>query len=160
MKKAFLLITVLSSFYVFSQNINEKTPTVLILPSYDLYANGGFSPEIQYSLEEYFLTSKKVKLIKFPLKKLSNIPYQNVFDKKYIEPIIAKVKVDYIILSKLDLYNELDTNKKWDLSFRIIKVNEMGQKNSNLFLKKSTKTQIEKVLSEKYETLIEEIQKF
>ncbi|NLP59542.1 hypothetical protein, partial [Lutibacter sp. B1] len=134
-------------------------PTILILIPYDLNANGGFSPEIQEILEKKFSKSSEIQLIKFPLKRLMNIPYQNVYDKKYCKPILEKVKADFIIMSKIDIENILDSPRKWDLSFRIFNVRKNEQFDSELKGEKLTRNQIEERIDNDFEILINEIKK-
>ena len=76
--------------------------TVLVLPPYDAIANEGISPNIQKYIENVFTTDTTFRLIKFPYRRLMNVSYQNVFDKKYCSPITDKIKTDVIIMSKLD----------------------------------------------------------
>ena len=156
-----IFIVGISSFY-YSQNseklITEK-PTVLIIPAFDLHTNGGFSPEIQYLLESKFSENLEIRLIKFPLKKLMNIPYQNVYDKKYCTVILEKVKTDFIIMSKIELENIIASPKKWNLNFRILETKNGKQIDSKLLGKNLTKLEIEEKLKKDYKILIEEIKK-
>ena len=163
-KKIIPILTIfgLSFFLGFSQNSkSDKTekPTVLILIPYDLNANGGFSPDTQEIIENKLADNSEIKLIKFPLKKLMNIPYQNVYDRKYCEPILEKIKTDFIIMTKLNLENILSSPRKWDLSFRIYDVKKNEQFDSKLKGEKLTKQQIETKIKNEIEILINEIKK-
>ncbi len=163
-KKIIPILTVLGLFFFagFSQNLlpdKSKKPTILILIPYDLNANGGFSPEIQETLEKKFIDNSEIQLIKFPLKKIMNVPYQNVYDKKYCKQILEKIKTDFIIMSKIDLENILNSPKKWDLSFRIYNVKNNEQFDSKLKGDNLTKEQIEKKIKNESDVLINEIKK-
>jgi hypothetical protein len=163
-KKIISILTILGLFFFvgFSQNTKPEKPekpTVLILIPYDLNANGGFSPEIQEILEKKLSENSEIQLIKFPLKKLMNIPYQNVYDKKYCQPILEKVKVDFIVMSKIDIENILNSPRKWNLSFRIYNVKNNEQFDSKLKGDKLTKQQIEEKVENESELLINEIKK-
>ena len=87
---------------VISQHAIKIKPSVLVLPPYDEIHNEGISPDVMKYLENVISNDTSVALIKFPLKKLMNTPYQNVFDKKYCKPILEVVEVQIIIMSKLD----------------------------------------------------------
>jgi hypothetical protein len=88
--------------------INSKQPaadptnTVLVLPPYDFIASEGISPDIQQYLENALQNNTSVKLIKFSYKKFMGVAYQNVFDKKYCRPILQKIKVKFIIMTKIE----------------------------------------------------------
>ena len=157
-----LIIFGLFFFVGFSQNFkSEKTekPTVMILIPYDLNANGGFSPDTQKILENKLTHNSEIQLIKFPLKKLMNVPYQNIYDKKYCKPILENINADYIIMTKLELDNILNSPRKWDLSFRIYDVKKNEQFDSKLKGEKLTKQEIEKKVKTSFEILINEIKK-
>lgn len=163
-RKIFFILFTLGIFYplIYSQNIEKgkmEKPTVLILPPFDLDANGGFSPEIQYLLENKLTKNTDIELIKFPLKKLINVPYQNVYNKKYCKVILEKIRTDFIIMSKLELESEIDSPKKWKLNFRIFDVKNDKQFESKLSGKNLTKMEIERKINMNYKLLIEEIKK-
>lgn len=93
---------------------------VLVLPAYDEIANAGVSPEIQEFLENALTGHDTVKVIPFPLKKLMGVPYQMVFDQKYCAPILEKVPVDVIVMSRLVTKNERKPGIwPWDYDVRI-----------------------------------------
>ena len=137
-----------------------QKPTVLILPPFDLNANGGFSPEIHKILEENFKNNLEINLIKFPFKKLIHIPYQNVYDKKYCKLLLEKLDVDFILMSKIDLKEILEQNKKWDLSFRIYNVKANQQFDSKLKGKDLSYAEIEEKVHNNHQILVDEILNF
>jgi hypothetical protein len=163
-RKIFLILFTLGIFYplLYSQKIEKgkkEKPTVLILHPFDLDANGGFSPEIQHLLENKLAENTHIELIKFPLKKLMNVPYQNVYHKKYCNVILEKIRTDFIIMSKLELKSEIEFPKKWKLNFRIYDVKNNKQFESKLTGENLTKKEIERKVNMNYKLLIEEIKK-
>lgn len=156
----FLVVFLVSGFTKKSFFSKIQRPTVLVLPPYDLNANGGFSPEIQDILEKNFKYNSEIDLIKFPFKKLKHTPYQNVYDKKYCKLILEKLNVDFIVMSKINLKDILIQNKKWDLSFRIYNVKTNQQIDSKLKGKDLSYTQIEYKVKSNYQILVDEISDF
>jgi len=161
-KKIILVLAVFVMCFsnCYSQNNENHKPSVLILIPFDLNANGGFSPETQEILEKKVINHSDINLIKFPLIKLMNVSYQNIYDKKYCKPILEKINVDFIIMTKLDLENELAYPKKWSLNFRIYNVKNNTQLNSKLKGKNLTLKEIEKMVSSDYGILINEIKNY
>src|SRR5687768_1445385 len=76
--------------------------SVLVLPPFDEIANEGISPGVQEYLEREISKDTSVTLIEFPYKDLMNVPYHNVFDKKYCKPITDRIDADVVIMTKLD----------------------------------------------------------
>lgn len=132
--------------------------TVLVLPPYDLIANEGISPDIQNYLESIFKTDTTFTLIKFPYRRLINISYQNVFDKKYCSPIMNKIKTDIIIMSKID--QSIGTGNmitdRWNLKIKIFNTETGLQKLSNLNTNNLTRDEIENLLRSKQQELFRE----
>lgn len=96
--------------------------TVLVFPPYDALANEGISPGIQTTLEDVFASDASFDLIKFPYKKLMNVPYQLVYDKKYCKPVTDKIKTDFVIMSKIDLAARTGqmTSDKWNFQLKLL----------------------------------------
>ena len=109
-------------------NFNVR-PKVLVFPPYDRIANRGISPDIQKFLEIHFKKHGQVDLIDFPYKTLMGIPYYDVFDKKYAQPVLDKVNADIVILSKLD--HKKQTGKmsadEWDIVLKVYDVKKDTQ---------------------------------
>jgi hypothetical protein len=80
--------------------------SVLILPAYDLIANGGASPDTRRILEKLFSNHDRLKVMPFPWRELMEVPYQMVYDKKYCKPITDRVHTDVIIMSQIVTKNE------------------------------------------------------
>lgn len=133
--------------------------TVLVLPSYDLIANEGISPNMHQYLEIAIAKDTNVVLIKFPFKKMMGVRYQNVFDKRYCKPILAKQKADIIIMLKLEpgtMNGNMGTDK-WNCSIRIYYVLTGRQIDSKLLFKDLTTAEINAKLTADYTVLGAEI---
>lgn len=106
----------------------EDTVTVMVVQcsnGYN-YASGGydFNPIIESELS----LSDRFNVHPFPLKKLMGVPYQGVFDKKYCQPIIDKVDVDYLILTRFkgDITEHLK-NDGWGYDVKIVNTKTLNQ---------------------------------
>jgi hypothetical protein len=139
--------------------IFENKISILILPPFDEIANGGMSPDIQKMLEEQLSRDFDLSVIKFPYKKLMNVPYQNVFDKKYCKPILEKVHPDVIIMTKIDHITEgTEMEKdKWDLRIRFYFVKTNKQVDSKIIIDKSNWSEIKSTLLKKHSQLVKEV---
>jgi hypothetical protein len=101
----------------------DSTITVLVLPPYVEIIHTGTSPDTQEILERILNRKDKVKVIKFPLKKLMGTPYQMVYDKKYCAPIIEKIKCDIIVMTRIITKNELERGIwPWTYTTRIYNI--------------------------------------
>ena len=139
--------------------IFENKISILILPPFDEIANGGMSPDIQKLLEKQLSGDSGFSVIKFPYKKLMNVSYQNVFDKKYCKPIIEKVHPDVIIMTKLDHITEGSEMEKdkWNLRIRFYFVKTNKQVNSKIIIDKSNWSEIKSILLTKHSQLVKEV---
>ena len=90
--------------------------------------NYDFNPVIENELNKF----DNIIVKPFPLKVLKGVVYQGVFDKKYCHPIIDKVNVDFLILSRFDKkYGGLNqTEMKWGYELRIVNTETLEQINS------------------------------
>ncbi|HEV8273673.1 MAG TPA: hypothetical protein VGQ04_20310 [Chitinophagaceae bacterium] len=133
--------------------------TVLILPPYDLIANRGISPNISKYLEIEISADTNLTVLNFPHKKLHNVAYQNVFDKKYCKTIADKVKTDVIVMSKLEQMTETGQMNldRWNLSIKIYNSKTGVQKNSSITAHGLTNDEIKLLLSSKQNILSTEI---
>lgn len=132
--------------------------TVLVLPPYDMIANAGISPGIQKYLESIFMTDTTFRLIKFPYRRLRNVSYQNVFDKKYCRPITEKIKSDIIIMSKLDQATGTGnmTTDKWNFKIKIYNTTTGKQRISSLTAENLTSAEIENLINSKQQEFFRE----
>ncbi len=90
--------------------------------------NYDFNPLIETELNRF----KYINVKPFPLKTLMGTAYQGVFDKKYCPPIIAKVQVDFLILTRFDHpYGKLDEKEdSWGYELKIVNTKTLQQINS------------------------------
>ena len=76
----------------------EISVKILMMPCSNGYEyalhNYNFDPIIERELKK----SAGFEVIKFPYKKLMNVAYQGVYDKRYAKPIIEKVNADIFII--------------------------------------------------------------
>ena len=110
-----------------------KQKTILILPCSNGY---GSEVPIELFIENALKNNPFVKIIPFPSKKLQNIAYHGVFDKRYCTPIIDKVEVDYLIMSEIsgERTNPVlitDTiSRGYGYKIKILNTKTLEQKNS------------------------------
>jgi hypothetical protein len=137
----------------------KNKPSTLVLPPFDEIHNKGISPDILAYLEDAIGNDTSVSLIKFPLKKLMGTPYQNVFDKKYCQPILEVVDAEIVVMSKLDhlLSSGKMSGDTWNLRLRIYNTDADLQFDSKIKADELTDAELQKLLSEKQADLIEEI---
>ena len=133
--------------------------SVIVLPPFDEIANAGISPSVQKYLETEISKDTSLTLIKFPYNDLMNVPYHNVFDKKYCKPITDKVDADIIIMTKLEQRERTGqmTSDKWSLSIRLYNVKKDNQVNSKITGDNLSDVEINKLLELRRQDLIAEI---
>lgn len=157
-----ILVCIFAVFNLVSTNNliqnKQKKLSILVLPPYDEIANAGISPNISEIIEEN-INDEGLSVIKFPFKKLMNVPYQNVFDKKFCKPILQKIKPDIIIMSKIDQVNSSGTMEtdKWNLRIKIYNVRKEVQINSSLTADNLNPSELQNFIKQNKETLIKEI---
>lgn len=135
--------------------------SVIVLPAHDENANQGISPPIQKYLESVILLDTSLTLIKFPYKQLINIPYHNIFDKKYCKPIIDVLKADVVLMSKIEIVTSTgDISKnKWNFQIRIYNTLANTQINSELSGTNLTDSAIKSLLKDRQIVLTTEIKR-
>jgi hypothetical protein len=133
--------------------------SVIVLPPFDEIANEGISPSVQKYLETEISKDTSLTLIKFPYKDLMNVPYHNVFDKKYCKPITDKVDADILIMTKLEQRERSGqmTSDKWNLLIRLYNVKKDNQVNSIITGNNLSDVEINKLLELRQQDLIAEI---
>lgn len=141
------------------KNKLQRKLSVLVLPPYDKIAGAGISPKVQQYIETALFNDNSLDLIKFPYKKLTGIPYQQIFDKKFCRTIMEKVKTDIIIMSKIEYLQESRNkfNRKWNLWIKIYNTNSGKQISSKVVAEKLHDAGIMKLLEDNREILIAEI---
>jgi len=131
---------------------------ILVLPPYDAIANEGISPNIKKYVEDIFTTDTTFRLLQFPYKRLMNVSYQNVFDKKYCSPITDRIETDIIIMAKLDQVTGTGnmTTDKWNFKIKIYNTRTGIEKLSNLNANNLTSSQIENLITSRRQELFNE----
>jgi len=119
--------------------------------------NYDFNPVVEKELNKF----ANIKVKPFPLKTLMGVAYQGVFDKKYCPPIIEKVDVDFLILTRFDKrYDELNKNQmKWGYELRIVNTETLEQINTISTYDLNDYSEIEKHIQENIEKLKNDIEK-
>ncbi len=79
MRTILILTFILNSVICIAQE-NSKT---LVLPPFDKMANRGISPDIQKYIESKLRSEDSLELIPFSIKSVDDIPYHNIYHKKY-----------------------------------------------------------------------------
>ncbi len=119
--------------------------------------NYDFNPVVENELNKF----ENIKVKPFPLKTLMGVTYQGVFDKKYCPPIIEKVDVDFLILTRFDKrYDELNGNQmKWGYELRIVNTETLEQENTISAYDLNDYSEIEMHIQENIEKLKSDIEK-
>ena len=147
----------------FETRENEKKGvaklSVLVFPPFDKIASECISPNIQVYLEQVISNDTAFNLLKFPYKQLINVPYQNVFDKEYCKPVLAKLKTDIILMIKLDqaLRTGQMANDKWNFQIKIFNTLTGKLYLTNIAGYKLTNSEMERLLYSKKQYLSKEI---
>ncbi|OJJ16961.1 hypothetical protein BKI52_30045 [marine bacterium AO1-C] len=134
---------------------------VLVLPnanSYNYMSEGYFiNKHIGKELNK--LTSIKVK--PFPFGALRGVTYLGVFDKRYCLPIVRRVNVDFLILSRFDTdFPPKGNQKKWGYQLRIVNAKTLQQINTINAHALNTYSDVEKHIRSNIEKLKTDIEKF
>lgn len=145
--------------FVDKQNIDTLEIIVVQCANGYEYAmhNYDFNPVVENELNKF----ENIKVKPFPLKTLMGVAYQGVFDKKYCPPIIDKVDVDFLILTRFDKrYDELNSNQmKWGYELRIVNTETLQQVNTISAHELNDYSEIEKHIQANIETLKNDIEK-
>ncbi len=120
--------------------ISVAKPTILVLPPFDEMAGAGISPDIQKYIEQVISKDTGLTLIPFPLKKLMQEPYSNVYDKKFCQGILKVVPCDFMIMSRLEYKKRTGYMEKdeWKFNIKIYDVKSGKQFSSKLTADNST----------------------
>ena len=145
-----------------SSIVNNQTlakSSVLVLPPYDLIANEGISPDVQKYIENIITNDTTFKLIRFPYRQLNNVPYQNIYDKKYCGSITEKLSTDFIIMSKLDHTTNTGnmTTDKWNFAIKIYNTKTGSQKISTVTANNLTGMRIKELITSRQQELFTEM---
>ena len=115
---------------IIDETLNNDTLKILVVQCSNGYgySMGGFdfNPVIEVELDKF----ERIQIVPFPFKTLMGVTYQGVFDKKYCAPIIEKVNVDYLILTRFvsNAFLEIpDTKTEWGYELRIVNTKTLKQ---------------------------------
>jgi Cft2 family RNA processing exonuclease len=88
-----------------------------------------------------------------------NVPYQNVFDKKYCKPITDKLQIDIILMTKLEQATRTGqiTRDRWSFQIKIYNTKTEKQFLSLVTGDKLTSADIESLIKSKRQDLSTEI---
>lgn len=119
--------------------------------------NYDFNPVIESELNKF----ENIKVKPFPYKSLMGVAYQGVFDKKYCPPIIEKVDVDFLVLTRFDKrYDELNRSEtKWGYELRIVNARTLEQINTISAHSLNDYSEIKKHIQSNIEKLKTDIEK-
>jgi len=133
--------------------------SILVLPPFDEIANEGISPNIQQILEKTISNDTTLTLIQFPYRQLMNVPYQNVFDKKYCKPITDNLQTDIILMTKLDQATRTGkmASDKWNFQIKIYNTKTDKQFLSQMTGDNLTSTEIQNLIKSRRQDLFTEI---
>ncbi|MDO6739490.1 hypothetical protein [Wenyingzhuangia sp. 2_MG-2023] len=137
------------------------TLKIMVLPCWNHYTYGTYGYEVTPVIERELKRFKNLKVIPLPLKKLMDVPYQVVFDKKYCKPIIERVNTDILVLSRFD--KEIDPVRRnemvWGYELKLVETKGMKQINSLNVHNLKRFEGIEKYITNNIETLVADIER-
>lgn len=109
---------------------NNSKIKILVLGCYNGYGRNDFRKHIESEIRK----NNEFEIIPFPNKKLLGVAYQGVYDKKYCKPIIDKIDVDYIIMTRFlgnienGIENIGEKTTIWGYETKMLNVKSMNQK--------------------------------
>ena len=110
------------------ENGVKSNRKIIVLQCSNGYGHNDFNRTIESEISK----KDSFTIVPFPNKKLLGVTFQGVYDKKHCIPIIEKINVDYIIMTKfLGNVNEvIEINEDfiWGYEIKILNVKSMNQK--------------------------------
>ena len=111
------------------ENEVKSNIKVIVLQCSNGYGHNDFNRTIESEISK----KEGFTIIPFPNKKLVGVTFQGVYDKKYCFPIIEKLDVDYIIMTRFlgnieEAVEIIDENFIWGYEIKILNVKSMNQK--------------------------------
>lgn len=108
--------------------INSKVK-VIVLQCSNGYGLNDFGKTIESEISK----NKGIDIIPFPNKNLLGVTFQGVYDKKYCNPIIEKLDLDYIVMTRYlgniaEGSETFDGTTIWGYETKILNVKSMNQK--------------------------------
>ena len=131
------------------ENEVKSNIKVIVLQCSNGYGHNDFNRTIESEISK----REGFSIIPFPNKKLLGVAFQGVYDKKYCNPIIEKLNVDYIVMTRFlgNLKEGIEITEEdaiWGYEIKILNTKSMNQKISirkdNLAEYKDILTDIEK----------------
>ena len=142
------------------ENLNIDALEIIVIQcsnGYEYAMHGhDFNPIIESELNEF----EDINVQPFPYKTLMGVSYQGVFDKRYCPPIIEKVNVDFLVLTRFENGFVLNqTEMDWGYELRIVNTQTLEQVNSISAHSLKDYQQIEKHIKDNIEKLKADIEK-
>lgn len=131
------------------KNELKSNRKVIVLQCSNGYGHNDFNRTIESEISK----KEGFTIVPFPNKKLVGVTFQGVYDKKYCIPIIEKIDVDYIVMTRFlgNLKEGIEITEEdaiWGYEIKILNTKSMNQKISirkdNLAEYKDIITDIEK----------------
>ncbi|UPQ80408.1 hypothetical protein M0M57_06100 [Flavobacterium azooxidireducens] len=131
------------------ENEVKSNIKVIVLQCSNGYGHNDFNRTIESEISK----KEGFTIVPFPNKKLVGVTFQGVYDKKYCIPIIERIDVDYIVMTRFlgnieEAVEIIDENFVWGYEIKILNTKSMNQKISirkdNLAKYKDLLTDIEK----------------
>ena len=148
-----------------SQSLSDtRTDTlkVIVVPCANGYEYAIYNYDLNPIIERELNQFANFSVQPFPLKSLMGVAYQGVFDGKYCLPIIEKVDVDFLILTRFDMdYGQLSKGpNRWGYELRIVHTETLEQINTIAAEGMSDFSKIEEHIRENVERLKADIENF
>ncbi|WP_159779658.1 hypothetical protein [Flavobacterium sp. 9AF] len=140
-------------------NPSDSKVKIIVLQCSNGYGMNDFRKNIEIEISK----NKEFEIIAFPNKKLLGVTFQGVYDKKYCQPIIDKLDVDYIIMTRFtgNVENSIEPFEEpviWGYETKILNTKSMSQKIS---IRKRNLKEYQEIITDiknNGETLIKDIE--
>jgi hypothetical protein len=111
------------------ENEVKSNTKVIVLQCSNGYGHNDFNRTIESEISR----KEGFTIVPFPNKKLLGVTFQGVYDKKYCIPIIEKLDVDFIIMTRFlgnikEGSEPIHENFIWGYEIKILNVKNMNQK--------------------------------
>lgn len=122
-----------------TQEFNVPEIKLIVIPCSNGYEYSMHGYDINPIIEIELNKISDINVAPFPLKKLMNIPYNGIFDKRYCKPIIENVDTDFLIMTKFvgNMFpqrerklNDKSDKDIWGYETKILNAKSMRQKKS------------------------------
>jgi len=114
------------------ENEVKSNKKIIVLQCSNGYGQNDFNRTIESEISK----KEGFTIVPFPNRKLLGVTFQGVFDKKYCIPIIEKIDVDYIIMTRflgnlregIEIIEEAEEDVIWGYEIKILNIKSMNQK--------------------------------